>query len=156
MKIPPLNARTCPQGYFEDNPTDLAALRRDKALHTVKVQHHLAHVPDYLLPAALRNEETVEDGQETAAAPAPQKKRKQPGNYGSAKRRKYQVSGFLMFLFMYRIDRVVSYILFMLSRNSKRSFCFSLICYGRAMLQHIQTSWIEMIPQQQYEFFRCF
>lgn len=62
-------------------------------MHTVKVQHHLAHVPDYLLPAALRNEESVEDEQDGAAAPAPapQKKRKQPGQYGSAKRHKYQV-----------------------------------------------------------------
>lgn len=80
------------QGYFEENPTDLAALRRDKALHTVKVQHHLAHVPEYLLPAALRSEESVEDEQDGAAAPvpAPQKKRKQHGQYGSAKRHKYQ------------------------------------------------------------------
>lgn len=91
MKTPFTHPRFIRQGYFEENPTDLAALRRDKALHTVKVQHHLAHVPEYLLPAALRNEESVEDEQETAAAPAPQKKRKQPGNYGSAKRHKYQV-----------------------------------------------------------------
>lgn len=76
------------QGYFEENPTDLAALRRDKALHTVKIQQHLAHVPEYLLPAALRNEETEE--KETEAAPVI-KKRKNNANYGSAKRHKYQV-----------------------------------------------------------------
>ncbi|XP_049873007.1 probable ATP-dependent RNA helicase DDX56 [Pectinophora gossypiella] len=75
------------QGYFEENPNDLAALRRDKALHTVKVQQHLCHVPEYLLPAALRKEEeeSTEDAQE---APAPKKKNK--GNFGSAKRHKYQ------------------------------------------------------------------
>lgn len=77
------------QGYFEDNPADLAALRRDKALHTVKVQQHLAHIPEYLLPAALRSEEPVED-QETVTEKPVTKKRKQPGTYGSAKRHKYQ------------------------------------------------------------------
>lgn len=77
------------QGYFEENPSDLAALRRDRALHTVRVQQHLANVPEYLLPAALRSEGTVEGEQDTAA-PAPAKKRKQ--NFGSKKRHKYQVS----------------------------------------------------------------
>nr|AAS18604.1 RNA helicase [Choristoneura fumiferana] len=77
------------QGYFEENPTDLAALRRDKALHTVRVQPQLAHVPEYLLPHALRTEEPEADAEAAEApAPAPQKKRRQ--GFGSAKRHKYQ------------------------------------------------------------------
>ncbi|CAG9562198.1 unnamed protein product [Danaus chrysippus] len=74
------------QGYFEENPTDLAALKRDKALHTVRLQPQLAHVPEYLLPAALRT-----DGPEpepTTDAPPAKKKKQQ--NYGSVKRHKYQ------------------------------------------------------------------
>lgn len=43
------------KSYFEDNPTDLAALRHDKPLRTVKRQAHLADVPDYMVPAALKN-----------------------------------------------------------------------------------------------------
>ncbi|XP_026327755.1 probable ATP-dependent RNA helicase DDX56 [Hyposmocoma kahamanoa] len=75
------------QGYFEENPNDLTALRRDKALHTVKLQSHLSHVPEYLLPAALRNEEAVDDEQEKEA---PIAKKKKHNNFGSAKRHKYQ------------------------------------------------------------------
>lgn len=72
------------QGYFEENPTDLLALKRDKALHTVRLQSQLAHVPEYLLPAALRSEDVEPD----VEAPVPAKKRKV--NFGSAKRHKYQ------------------------------------------------------------------
>ncbi|XP_026760965.2 probable ATP-dependent RNA helicase DDX56 [Galleria mellonella] len=77
------------QGYFEENPSDLAALRRDKALHTVKVQPHLAHIPEYLLPAALRSEEPADTEQQTETAP-PAKKKKHNKNYENTKRRKYQ------------------------------------------------------------------
>lgn len=76
------------QGYFEDNPLDLVALKRDKALHTVRLQPHLAHVPEYLLPAALRNEEPADAEQETEPPP-PHKKKKQ-SQYGNAKRMKHQ------------------------------------------------------------------
>ncbi|KAF5289485.1 hypothetical protein FQR65_LT11859 [Abscondita terminalis] len=41
--------------YFEDNPNDLRSLRHDKALHTVKIQQHLANVPEYIVPPALKN-----------------------------------------------------------------------------------------------------
>ncbi|KPI99345.1 putative ATP-dependent RNA helicase DDX56 [Papilio xuthus] len=76
------------QGYFEENPTDLAALRRDKALHTVRLQPQLAHVPEYLLPAALRNDTQEPDADQP---PEPTKKRKhKQANFGSAKRHKYQ------------------------------------------------------------------
>ncbi|KAL4707982.1 hypothetical protein ACJJTC_010598 [Scirpophaga incertulas] len=77
------------QGYFEDNPSDLAALKRDKALHTVRLQPHLAHVPEYLIPAALRPDDPADDAPEpTGEAPPPPKKKK--GNYSNAKRMKYQ------------------------------------------------------------------
>lgn len=42
------------KSYFEDNPRDLKSLRHDKALHTVKVQPHLADVPEYIIPDALK------------------------------------------------------------------------------------------------------
>lgn len=45
----------CSQGYFEDNPNDLQVLRHDKALHTVKIQQHLADVPEYIVPPTLKN-----------------------------------------------------------------------------------------------------
>nr|XP_018914809.1 PREDICTED: probable ATP-dependent RNA helicase DDX56 [Bemisia tabaci] len=41
------------KGYFEENPQDLQSLRHDKPLSTVKIQPHLADVPDYNIPAAL-------------------------------------------------------------------------------------------------------
>ncbi|VEN38034.1 unnamed protein product [Callosobruchus maculatus] len=43
------------KSYFEDNPTDLNILRHDKALHTVKVQQHLADVPEYMVPPTLKS-----------------------------------------------------------------------------------------------------
>ncbi|XP_043197917.1 probable ATP-dependent RNA helicase DDX56 isoform X1 [Amphibalanus amphitrite] len=42
------------QSYFEENPRDLQVLRHDKALHTVKVQKHMKHVPEYIVPKSLR------------------------------------------------------------------------------------------------------
>jgi len=44
------------KAHFEDNPKDLQALRHDKALHTAKVQAHMKHVPDYLLPDSIDKE----------------------------------------------------------------------------------------------------
>ncbi|XP_061715645.1 probable ATP-dependent RNA helicase DDX56 [Cydia pomonella] len=79
------------QGYFADNPGELAALRRDRALHTVRAQPQLAHVPDYLLPAALRAAPDAEPGAaDPAAAPAPTPAKKKRTNFGSAKRLKHQ------------------------------------------------------------------
>ena len=42
------------KNYFEQNPRDLKVLRHDKVLHTVKKQAHLANVPDYIVPPALK------------------------------------------------------------------------------------------------------
>jgi ATP-dependent RNA helicase DDX56/DBP9 len=36
--------------HFEDNPDDLRYLRHDGELGAARVQHHLKHVPDYLMP----------------------------------------------------------------------------------------------------------
>ncbi|KAJ3102580.1 ATP-dependent DNA/RNA helicase, partial [Phlyctochytrium planicorne] len=38
------------KAHFEDNPKDLQALRHDKPMHQARVQHHMKHVPDYLMP----------------------------------------------------------------------------------------------------------
>ena len=37
--------------YFEENPEELAHLRHDQTLHPARIQPHLKHVPDYLLPS---------------------------------------------------------------------------------------------------------
>ncbi|KAL8869630.1 MAG: hypothetical protein Q9174_004127 [Haloplaca sp. 1 TL-2023] len=36
--------------HFEENPGDLEHLRHDGELRPARIQHHLKHVPDYLLP----------------------------------------------------------------------------------------------------------
>ncbi|KAI0226318.1 putative ATP-dependent RNA helicase DDX56 [Lamellibrachia satsuma] len=43
------------KSYFEDNTRDLQLLRHDKCLHTARIQSHLKHVPDYLVPKTLRH-----------------------------------------------------------------------------------------------------
>lgn len=40
--------------HFEENPQDLATLRHDKDVSRIRVDTHLKHVPDYLLPAGAR------------------------------------------------------------------------------------------------------
>ncbi|KAI5308962.1 ATP-dependent DNA/RNA helicase [Ascosphaera atra] len=37
--------------HFEENPEELRQLRHDGEIRAARVQHHLKHVPDYLLPA---------------------------------------------------------------------------------------------------------
>jgi len=54
------------KAHFEDNPKDLQALRHDKALHTARVQAHMKHVPDYLLPDSV-------DGEKIKSQAGPQK-----------------------------------------------------------------------------------
>jgi ATP-dependent RNA helicase DDX56/DBP9 len=41
--------------FFESNPHDLQVLRHDKSFNTVKVPEYLAEVPDYIVPAPLKN-----------------------------------------------------------------------------------------------------
>ncbi|XP_028391173.1 probable ATP-dependent RNA helicase DDX56 [Dendronephthya gigantea] len=42
------------KAFFEDNPRDLQLLKHDKDLHPAKIQPHLKHVPDYLVPDTLK------------------------------------------------------------------------------------------------------
>eukprot|EP00941_MAST-03F_sp_MAST-3F-sp1_P004889 g4889.t1 len=46
------------QAHFEDNPEELSALQHDAFLQPKRVQPHMAHVPDYLLPTPLRGSNT--------------------------------------------------------------------------------------------------
>jgi ATP-dependent RNA helicase DDX56/DBP9 len=41
--------------FFESNPHDLQVLRHDKAFSVVKVPEHLSEVPEYIVPAPLKN-----------------------------------------------------------------------------------------------------
>ena len=43
------------KAHFEANPKDLHALRHDKPLHPSRVQSHMKHIPDYLLPKSLKD-----------------------------------------------------------------------------------------------------
>ncbi|XP_046851331.1 probable ATP-dependent RNA helicase DDX56 isoform X2 [Xenia sp. Carnegie-2017] len=42
------------KAFFEDNPRDLQLLRHDKVLHPTKIQPHLRHIPDYLVPETMK------------------------------------------------------------------------------------------------------
>jgi ATP-dependent RNA helicase DDX56/DBP9 len=42
--------------FFESNPHDLQVLRHDKTISVVKVPEHLAEVPEYIVPAALKGQ----------------------------------------------------------------------------------------------------
>lgn len=41
--------------FFDSNPHDLQVLRHDKPISVVKVPDHLSEVPEYIVPAALKN-----------------------------------------------------------------------------------------------------
>lgn len=47
--------------HFEDNPEELRQLRHDGELRAARVQPHLKHVPDYLMPAKGRKGISKED-----------------------------------------------------------------------------------------------
>jgi ATP-dependent RNA helicase DDX56/DBP9 len=47
--------------HFEENPDDLRHLRHDNASRAARVQNHLKHVPDYLMPARGRKGLTVDE-----------------------------------------------------------------------------------------------
>ena len=47
--------------HFEDNPDDLRHLRHDNELRTARVQSHLKHVPDYLMPIKGRKGLTADE-----------------------------------------------------------------------------------------------
>ncbi|ALC49040.1 Hlc [Drosophila busckii] len=62
------------KGFFEENQRDLQALRHDKPTKTIKVQSHLSHVPDYILPKALKR---------VAIMKAPEPAARQPRSSGA-------------------------------------------------------------------------
>lgn len=47
--------------HFEENPDDLRHLRHDNESRVARVQNHLKHVPDYLMPARGRKGLTVDE-----------------------------------------------------------------------------------------------
>ncbi|OJJ85342.1 ATP-dependent DNA/RNA helicase [Aspergillus glaucus CBS 516.65] len=47
--------------HFEENPEELRQLRHDGELRSARIQHHLKHVPDYLMPAKGRKGISNED-----------------------------------------------------------------------------------------------
>lgn len=57
------------QSFFEENPRERQLLRHDKALHIIKHQPHLKHLPDYIIPPTLQRSLQKEGG---SKAPAPQ------------------------------------------------------------------------------------
>jgi len=56
--------------HFEENPMDLVHLRHDGESRAVRIQPHLKHVPDYLMPtsgkAGLAGEGAAGDGSDSA------------------------------------------------------------------------------------------
>ena len=77
-----LNSETLKQ-HFEANPQDLKALRHDRQLNPARVAPHLATVPSYLLPAALKSQmvsnkrEAKRRAQDSARGAGGGKKRRQ-------------------------------------------------------------------------------
>lgn len=47
--------------HFEENPDDLRHLRHDNELRAARIQNHLKHIPDYLIPAKGRKALTVDE-----------------------------------------------------------------------------------------------
>ncbi|KAF9480534.1 DEAD-domain-containing protein [Pholiota conissans] len=63
------------KAHFEDNPLDLEFLRHDKPLHPTRVQPHMKHVPQYLLPRiASVSGDNTESAESTTKAFIPFKK----------------------------------------------------------------------------------
>jgi ATP-dependent RNA helicase DDX56/DBP9 len=50
------------KAHFEDNPKDLNFLRHDRTLHPTRVQQHMKHVPQYLMPKIAAPAGTPDDG----------------------------------------------------------------------------------------------
>jgi len=73
------------QSYFEENPRDLQVLRHDKALHTVKVQKHMKHVPEYIVPKSLRRRARVLEKQTTSSKASQSSSRPYPRKHKKAR-----------------------------------------------------------------------
>ena len=70
------------RGHFEENPRDMAALRHDRALHTVKQKTHLKNVPDYIIPKTLKRMAAA-----TSGGGGGERKRFKGGRSSQAKRK---------------------------------------------------------------------
>ncbi|HYE74804.1 MAG TPA: C-terminal helicase domain-containing protein [Blastocatellia bacterium] len=69
------------QAHFQDNPRDLQLLKHDAPLRAVKVQRHLATVPEYLVPSGLVDQQRAliggtGDGEENAGPPSGDRNKK--------------------------------------------------------------------------------
>lgn len=73
------------KGFFTENARDLQVLRHDKPLKTVKVQPHLSHVPDYIVPNALKRMSTTNTTPSVATRAS-----KTPRTYQSTAKAAYQ------------------------------------------------------------------
>jgi len=69
--------------HFEDNPRELNLLRHDRILRPTKIQKHLSHVPEYLIPNGFNQEDVNEMG----------KKRKFESREGKDKKKKFSNRG---------------------------------------------------------------
>ena len=79
------------QSHFSENPNDATVLRHDKALHTVKRQAHLKHVPEYIVPKSLKKISGA-SGTNSASTSVDHGATKRKRNFrgGSAAKRKFE------------------------------------------------------------------
>ncbi|KAJ3271169.1 ATP-dependent DNA/RNA helicase [Terramyces sp. JEL0728] len=82
--------------HFEDNPADLQALRHDKSIHPTRVQSHMRHVPDYMLP---KGKVTVSSGNSSGYVPFKIEKKRRGKKFkkvegASSKRKKDPLKSF--------------------------------------------------------------
>ncbi len=67
------------KSHFDDNPTDMDALKHDHPLHPARIQEHMRHIPVYLLPK--KGERAAVNADETSVGQVnykPNRKRAKP------------------------------------------------------------------------------
>lgn len=78
------------QSFFEENPRERQLLRHDKALHIIKHQPHLKHLPDYIIPPTLQRSLQKEGGTKAPAtqlAKRPKTRQERDKKYGKRAKR---------------------------------------------------------------------
>ena len=75
------------KSYFEENPREMQVLRHDKELNVTKLDEHLKHVPDYIIPPSMRGIKL-----KTAATKKNRHKNQQQHPKRSAGQQRYHVS----------------------------------------------------------------
>ncbi|KAK8759262.1 putative ATP-dependent RNA helicase DDX56 [Amblyomma americanum] len=77
------------QSFFEENPREKQLLRHDKALHIIKHQPHLKHLPDYIIPPTLQRSLQKEGATKAGPPPVKRPKTREERNrkYGKKPRR---------------------------------------------------------------------